>query len=283
MTSAVTNTTPISTNTWHTLTFVYNSDTPSTPPLIYVDGVVQATTVTAALGSYSTDAGNNMRVGENTAGGGLTFDGDIEMITMWNVSLTADQAAQVHNAIRTRFFGGGGGAGDNLGNHTATQALDMAGFAVTNTSSVEFQETGGGTDAVTLQAPTAVTSSYSLTLPEEQGGPGQALINDGTGTLSFLPIDNVPDGFVVPDCVFYADFNNAASFPSGQTATWYDLINGVAGTTSNTTVTNGHINFNNTTSRVDWDQPHEGNLFEHLYRQRALQGLELAATAVAGG
>ena len=37
------------------------------------------------------------------------------------------------------------------------------------------------------------------------------------------------------------------------------------------------------TSRVDWDQPHEGNLFEHLYRQRALQGLELAATAVAGG
>ena len=27
------------------------------------------------------------------------------------------------------------------------------------------------------------------------------------------------------------------------------------------------------TSRVSWDQPHEGNLFEHLYRQRALQGV----------
>ena len=25
------------------------------------------------------------------------------------------------------------------------------------------------------------------------------------------------------------------------------------------------------TSRVSWDQPHGGNLFEHLYRQRALQ------------
>jgi len=25
------------------------------------------------------------------------------------------------------------------------------------------------------------------------------------------------------------------------------------------------------TCRVSWDQPHEGNLFEHLYRQRALQ------------
>ena len=31
------------------------------------------------------------------------------------------------------------------------------------------------------------------------------------------------------------------------------------------------------TSRVSWDQPHEGNLFEHLYRQRALQGPEIAA------
>ena len=25
------------------------------------------------------------------------------------------------------------------------------------------------------------------------------------------------------------------------------------------------------TGRVSWDQPHEGNLFEHLYRQRAFQ------------
>jgi acyl-CoA reductase-like NAD-dependent aldehyde dehydrogenase len=27
------------------------------------------------------------------------------------------------------------------------------------------------------------------------------------------------------------------------------------------------------TSRISWDQPHEGNLFEHLYRQRALQAI----------
>jgi hypothetical protein len=25
------------------------------------------------------------------------------------------------------------------------------------------------------------------------------------------------------------------------------------------------------TTRLTWDQPHEGNLFTHLYRQRALQ------------
>jgi hypothetical protein len=28
------------------------------------------------------------------------------------------------------------------------------------------------------------------------------------------------------------------------------------------------------TSHVAWDQPHEGNLFDHLYRQRALQTAE---------
>ncbi len=32
------------------------------------------------------------------------------------------------------------------------------------------------------------------------------------------------------------------------------------------------------TSRVSWDQPHEGNLFEFLYRQRAFQTPELLAT-----
>jgi len=26
------------------------------------------------------------------------------------------------------------------------------------------------------------------------------------------------------------------------------------------------------TNRVQWEQPHEGNLFEFLYRRRALQG-----------
>ena len=26
------------------------------------------------------------------------------------------------------------------------------------------------------------------------------------------------------------------------------------------------------TWQVSWDQPHEGNLFEHLYARRALQG-----------
>lgn len=37
------------------------------------------------------------------------------------------------------------------------------------------------------------------------------------------------------------------------------------------------------TSRVSWDQPHEGNLFAHLFRQRAFQAAGTGLTAVAGG
>jgi hypothetical protein len=34
------------------------------------------------------------------------------------------------------------------------------------------------------------------------------------------------------------------------------------------------------TTRLTWDQPHEGNLFTHLYRQRALQQAKHPAGAV---
>ncbi len=37
------------------------------------------------------------------------------------------------------------------------------------------------------------------------------------------------------------------------------------------------------TSRVSWDQPHEGNLFQHLYQQRAFQEAALGGVAAAAG
>jgi acyl-CoA reductase-like NAD-dependent aldehyde dehydrogenase len=37
------------------------------------------------------------------------------------------------------------------------------------------------------------------------------------------------------------------------------------------------------TSRISWDQPHEGNLFAHLYRQRAIQAPTMPAVSVTPG
>ena len=37
------------------------------------------------------------------------------------------------------------------------------------------------------------------------------------------------------------------------------------------------------TNQMAWDQPHEGNLFEHLYARRSFQQHADAALAAAGG
>jgi hypothetical protein len=54
------------------------------------------------------------------------------------------------------------------------------------TSSLQLQETGGGTDVITVQAPAAVTSSYTLTLPSAApAGNNFTLLCSTAGILSF--------------------------------------------------------------------------------------------------
>jgi len=49
-----------------------------------------------------------------------------------------------------------------------------------------IQETGAGTDAVTIQAPAALAASYSLTLPVDDGSADQVLATNGSGVLSWV-------------------------------------------------------------------------------------------------
>ena len=60
------------------------------------------------------------------------------------------------------------GAGDNLGNHTATRALDMAGFAVTNAGDIVLSA-GGGVDTnfivVTGAGSPGIDGTYTLSTP----------------------------------------------------------------------------------------------------------------------
>ncbi len=63
------------------------------------------------------------------------------------------------------------------------------GFVRTNTN-LQLQETGGGTDTVTIQAPSSL-SNYTLTLPVDDGTPDQLLQTDGTGNLSWTGINQV--------------------------------------------------------------------------------------------
>lgn len=51
--------------------------------------------------------------------------------------------------------------------------------------SILFEETGVGSDTITLQAPASIGASYTLTLPDTDGSANQVLTTDGSGVLSW--------------------------------------------------------------------------------------------------
>jgi len=89
-----------------------------------------------------------------------------------------------------------GGSTDTWGTtlNTGITAIDAL-FSVSGTdvtmsdikfNSMSVQETGAGTDTVKIQAPSAVSSSYTLTMPAAVGSANQVLsAADGSGTLAW--------------------------------------------------------------------------------------------------
>ena len=98
-----------------------------------------------------------------------------------------------------------GGSTDTWGTTLNEQVIDVidAVFAIGGTdvtmsdvtfNSVKFQETGSGTDFIAMQAPAAVTTSYTLTMPTAVGSSGQALrAADASGTLEWYTPGDVGD------------------------------------------------------------------------------------------
>mgnify|MGYP001562062578 CR=1 FL=1 len=66
----------------------------------------------------------------------------------------------------------------DLGAITGVTSLSLS-------TSLILEETGAGTDTITLQAPAAIAASYILTLPVDDGLANQVLTTDGAGILSW--------------------------------------------------------------------------------------------------
>lgn len=106
--------------------------------------------------------------------------------------------------------GGGGGSGTvtsvsvvtangvsgSVANATTTPAITLTLGAITPSSVVStgairsntsliLEETGAGTDTITLQAPASIAASYTLTLPDTDGAAGEFLQTDGSGVLTW--------------------------------------------------------------------------------------------------
>jgi len=88
---------------WNGFSIIFDSDSPATPPVIYVGGEsVAVTTTTVPTGTIISDAGNPLIIG-NQPTPDRTFDGDIDMLWMHDSAISAEEVADSYNATSTRF------------------------------------------------------------------------------------------------------------------------------------------------------------------------------------
>jgi hypothetical protein len=98
---------------------------------------------------------------------------------------------------------------------TQTSPLMTGNVILDNQATLTFRElTTNGTDYVGLKAPAAVTTSITFTLPGADGTSGQALVTNGSGTLTF---SDVAGGVTVS--------STAPSSPSAGDL-WYNSVDG---------------------------------------------------------
>ena len=89
-----------------------------------------------------------------------------------------------------------------------------------NRADLRFAEaTGNGSNYIALQAPAAIGSNITLTLPNSDGCSGQAMVTKGSGTLSWANAGAAKGGGT--DAIFYENGQNVTSdytISNGQNA-----------------------------------------------------------------
>lgn len=149
--------------------------------------------INGALAAFSNDAGSGtvgaidgfVSAGLISAGGTVTgitatafhaLDGMCNQILGNCFSLQSqDNDAHLFNAGRAVFGG----------SYALPNEEILVNGSARVTESVYFQETAGGIDAVVMQAPAALTASYTMKLPTDMGAPGQVLTTDGVNQTSW--------------------------------------------------------------------------------------------------
>jgi len=139
-------------------------------------------TAYAVLAGGTTSAGAMQQVsGLGTSGQVLTSNGAAALPT-WQNTAAAGANTALSNlasvAINTTLVSDTTNTDDLGSSSIAWRSLYLK-------TGLILQETGAGTDAVTLQSPSSITTSYSLVLPNAQGTLNQTLVNDGSGNLSW--------------------------------------------------------------------------------------------------
>ena len=103
----------------------------------------------------------------------------------------AEPIVRFNSGITELYIGDSGGTGTGAGTLVASELAYSAVSQMLVPASVAgsgevriYEDTDGGSDFVTLKVP-ALSASYTLTLPVDDGGSGQVLTTDGSGNLSW--------------------------------------------------------------------------------------------------
>lgn len=147
--------------------------------------------VPIALGQSSTDATVTLPFKIDSATGRLLVD-----------------AASGSGTVTDFIFTNANGISGVVATSTTTPTLTLTLGAITPSSVVAtgtirsntgliVEETGAGTDTITIQAPASIAASYTLTLPINDGGAGEVLSTDGNGVLSWISAGGVPTTITV--------------------------------------------------------------------------------------
>lgn len=115
------------------------------------------------------------------------------------------------------------------------------------TTSITLEETGAGTDKITIQAPSSIAAAYTLTLPTTDGDANQVLTTDGSGVLSWsdasaganTALSNLAS--VAINTALVSDTNITDDLGTSSIK-WRDIYaRGIVGTTTNDNAQTGSV------------------------------------------
>ena len=148
--------------------FVYNNGTNVVDAITYLSsldtGTINATTVDTTNLEVT-----NLKAKDGTSAGSIANSTGV--VTLASSVLT------------TTDINGGTIDGTTIGASTPSTVVATQ-VNITGQGDLRLEDTTGG-EYVALQAPGTIASSYTLTLPVDDGTNGQALITDGNGVLSW--------------------------------------------------------------------------------------------------
>ena len=104
---------------------------------------------------------------------------DLEIGNKWDINGNALSATGIFGSSTNQVI-------DFISNNVSVFSYDENGIVVKDEKPIEFTDGSGNT--VAISAPTTITSSYGLKLPDTQGGSDTYLKNDGSGNLSWAAV-----------------------------------------------------------------------------------------------